>query len=76
METSENLTEQNTGDLSTLFPVDSLVRISQQPVIKLESQGKNLDSGKKCLESFAKYNHDSALWKTYQRCLSGSLVFS
>ena len=42
-----------------------------------ESKGRNQEFGQRCSESFARYNHDSSLWKTPQCSLVEGLdVFS
>jgi len=59
---------------STLFPEDFPAR-TYQPLVKVpESLGNAQDFGKKCSESFAKYDPATSLWKTSQLCLDGDLA--
>jgi len=63
-ETSENLTEQNTGEQLMLFQADSLVSLSVLPGSK-EAQKITDTSGQKCLESFQRLGRASLLAKTF-----------
>lgn len=60
-------------DESTLFPVDFPARTSQ-PLARVPVSAANAPGfGKRCSESFAKYDPDTFLWKTYQHSLAGGL---
>lgn len=58
------LTENRGQELLTLYLGDFLAKTSAPRIDLLkESREKNLDSGKRCLESFAKYDPDLHSWK-------------
>ena len=62
--TSAPLTESHGKELLTLYLEASHVRTSAQPTKKeMESKENALDSGRKCGESFAKYDRNLSMWK-------------
>lgn len=73
--TSQLLTEDHGVELLTSFLAAFPVRISaQRPVAELSgSAGQEVDCGPKWFASFAKYSHDSSMWKTHQFSLLGDL---
>lgn len=75
-ETSEKSQEKkslNGAEQLTLFQEDSLAKISLSPVQGEELKEKDQGFGRRCSESFAKYDQDIASWKTSQLCLDGGL---
>ena len=56
------------------FAEDSHVRTFLVPEKEQESMPKGAASGGKCSGSFAWYDPDSSLWRTWQRCLTGGLM--
>lgn len=56
-------------DLLTWFLEDSLARTSQSQEKVLDSTANDQASGLRCLESFAKYDHEESMWKIAQRSL-------
>ena len=67
MPSSENMDEQ------TLFPVAFLAKTSRSPAEVSASVANARGFGKKCSESFAKYDPDTSLWRTSQLCFQGGL---
>lgn len=69
--TSKNLTGNHGAEKRKLsravFPAKTLAHAEKEQ----ESKGKDLASGKKWQESFARYAPGSRLWKTHQRSLFG-----
>lgn len=63
------LTESLGEDLLTWFLEDSLARTSQSQEKVLDSTANDQASGLRCLESFAKYDHEESMWKIAQRSL-------
>lgn len=62
--TSEPLTESRGKELLTLYLEASRAKTSAQPTKKeMESKENALDSGRKCGESFAKYDRNLSMWK-------------
>jgi hypothetical protein len=58
---------------STLFPVDFPAKTYRSLDEAWASRAQDQDSGKKCSESFAKYDLVSSLWRMSQHCLEGGL---
>ena len=56
-------------DLLTWFLEASLARTSPSQEKVQDSMGSDQDSGLRCAESFAKYDHESSTWKIAQRSL-------
>lgn len=65
--------QENNSDTSMSSPVDSPARTSVFAVRGQASKGQGRDSGKKCTESFAKYDPATSSWRTSQLCLDGEL---
>ena len=70
---SAPLMENPGEDSSTSSPVASLVKTSQQQEKAQELQAPAQGSGRKCTESFAKYDPATHSWKTAQCSLHGDL---
>ena len=71
---SEEKKSSNESEQLTLFQEDSLAKTSRlRTQTEKESLEAGADFGRKCLGSFAKYDHDLSLWKTSQTCLEGGL---
>lgn len=69
----ENAKAVSKSEESTLFPAVSHAK-TFQPLAKVpESQVNALASGKKCTESFAKYDPATFLWRTSQHSFLGGL---
>jgi hypothetical protein len=65
-------TEDHGEDLLTWFQEASRVRTSAPPILTLkEFRVRVLDYGKKCGESFAKWDRDTSSWRTRQCSLAG-----
>ena len=60
-------------DNLTLFPVDSHAKTSAKLGKGWVLPAQDQDFGKKCSESFAKYDPATSLWRTSQFCLDGGL---
>lgn len=71
METSENLTERNTGEQLTLFAVGSLAKTFQPPVPVSVLRENGRDFGVNYSEPFARFDPVTSSWKTSQYCLNG-----
>ena len=65
--------ELSSGAVSISLQEDSLARTYPQPGRALESLANDLDCGRKCTGSLAKYDHYSHSWKTLQCSLLGDL---
>lgn len=73
-ETLQLSTGDRGEDLLTWFREGSRVRTSAQPTLSLKELPVRVqDSGKKCGESFAKWDRVSLSWKTRQCSLAGDL---
>jgi hypothetical protein len=73
-ETLKISTDDPGKELLTWFLEVSRVRTSQPPILKLKELPVRVqDSGRKCGESFAKWNHVLCSWKTRQCSLAGGL---
>lgn len=69
----EHLTENRGEGLQTLCAVDSHARTLAVPGMEMDLKEKEVDYGKKCEESLAKYDHVTHSWKTHQCSLFGGL---
>jgi hypothetical protein len=72
LETSESAAE-TTSSLLTLSVAASLARISALPEVDAAWTVIEADCGQNTLESFAKLDLDSSLWRTHQHLLTGDL---
>ena len=72
--TSKLLTEHDGEGLLTSFLAGFRAKTSVVPAVVQESTASEVDCGKKCPESLAKYDHDSRSWKTRQCSLEGGLI--
>src|SRR5690554_483616 len=70
METSNNLTAENSEAQLTLFAVDSLVNRTPLPGSE-RAKMMTVTSGRKCLELFEKFNRPGLLAKTFPALLIG-----
>lgn len=73
METSQNSMEANLNE-SISLPGDSHVRMSPIPASAPESRVNVLGCGLNSSDSFAHFDQESSLWRTYQGCLQGGLA--
>src|SRR5690554_1374358 len=71
---SETYERSQTRPTSMSSAGDSPVRTSAAPVNAKASAGRGLVFGGRCSESFAKFDHRTSSWRTYQTSLTGGLT--
>jgi hypothetical protein len=62
--------EHTTLEQLTCLPADSPARTSAMPAAARGLTGSGRDSGQNTCESFASYDRDLCLWRTYQLCFT------